>query len=46
MTHDTPGDPDSDRRWCAQCELSVEPVVADEGLVCPSCGADLGSAGR
>jgi predicted RNA-binding Zn-ribbon protein involved in translation (DUF1610 family) len=46
MTHDTPGESGEDRRWCEQCELSVEPVVAADRLACPSCGADLGPADR
>jgi predicted RNA-binding Zn-ribbon protein involved in translation (DUF1610 family) len=43
MTHDSPGEP-HDRRWCAACELAVEPVVADDHLTCPACGAALGPA--
>jgi Zn finger protein HypA/HybF involved in hydrogenase expression len=43
MTHDAPGE-STDRRWCEQCQLSVEPVASDDGLTCPACGADLGSA--
>lgn len=41
MTHDTPGEPDADRRWCPNCQLAVEPSIEDDDLVCPSCGRSL-----
>ncbi|MFB6189445.1 MAG: hypothetical protein ABEI57_06145 [Halapricum sp.] len=41
MTHDTPGEPQMDRRWCPNCQLSVEPEPGESGPVCPACGHDL-----
>ena len=40
MTHDSPGDP-TDRRWCATCELAVEPAEADDHPTCPACGGPV-----
>jgi len=39
MTHNTPHD--KDLRWCAHCEMNVEPAAGDSGPECPSCGGAL-----
>ncbi|WP_257217567.1 hypothetical protein [Halapricum salinum] len=41
MTHDTPGEDESERRWCAHCQLAVEPAEGDTGPECPACGRAL-----
>jgi predicted RNA-binding Zn-ribbon protein involved in translation (DUF1610 family) len=41
VTHNTPHDTADQRRWCANCELAVEPSVGDAGPECPACGDDL-----
>ena len=38
MTHDTPGETDDERRWCANCALAVEPAPSESGSECPACG--------
>lgn len=45
MTHDTPDGTDTVRRWCENCQISVEPATGDSGPECPSCGGDLGGLG-
>jgi predicted RNA-binding Zn-ribbon protein involved in translation (DUF1610 family) len=39
MTHDTPHE--QHVRWCEHCELTVEPVLTESGLECPSCGQEI-----
>ncbi|SNR55943.1 hypothetical protein [Halorubrum vacuolatum] len=45
MTYDTPGETDTKRRWCSDCELSVAPVeddaAADARPICPACGSGV-----
>lgn len=41
MTYDTPHGNSEKRRWCENCQLSVEPTMADSGPECPACGGDL-----
>jgi predicted RNA-binding Zn-ribbon protein involved in translation (DUF1610 family) len=42
MTHDTPSDTADRYRWCANCQLEVEPSAGNSGPVCPSCGSEFG----